>query len=385
LGHQVSPPDPIGALNVAWRRIILEGAVWAAGSVAPASSAPPANPRSIFILRNNDLGDLLVVTPLFDALRRRFPEAAIAVGVGAWNADTLQGNPNVTETIIVNAPWHNRITGTRSARATLGYVARSPEVRALRARRFDVGIDVLGSPLGSLLLMRAGIPWRLGVHGYAGGHTAVQQYVHYNPREHVARSALRFAELLGATDLPAVRPQVFLTASEIDDAERLWNASGAGKGTRRIVVAPGGGHPGRAWPARHFVELARRLREDPDAQILAVGSEADTMTTAQIAAHRAIDVAGRLTLRRTMAAISRANLVFCNSSVAMHVAAAFGVPAIVLLGEQYESASGHAAQWGYGPLTRVLGRDDARSTIYEPAEVIAAAESLRAAAVLSPG
>ena len=71
-----------------------------------------------------------------------------------------------------------------------------------------------------------------------------------------------------------------------------------------------------------------------------------------------------------MAVISRADLVICNSSFAMHAAAATGVRAIVLLGDQYESARAHAAQWGHGDLTTILGRDDERPQIYEPAEVL---------------
>ena len=61
----------------------------------------------------------------------------------------------------------------------------------------------------------------------------------------------------------------------------------------------------------------------------------------------------------------------------MHAAAASGVHAIVLLGEQYESARAHAAQWGHGDLTTVLGRDRERPNIFEPAGVIEVVVSTR--------
>ena len=60
----------------------------AAGWQCPAR-APAGAPRSIFVLRSNDIGDLLAVTPLFEALRRRFPDAWIGVGTGGWNAPCL--------------------------------------------------------------------------------------------------------------------------------------------------------------------------------------------------------------------------------------------------------------------------------------------------------
>src|SRR4051812_12342684 len=180
--------------------------------ITPRDRPLPQSP-SIFILRNNDIGDLLVTTPLFDALRRRFPNSEIVAGVGRWNLETLRGNPHLTSVVEVNAPWNNKYVAEQGWPSVVRYIAQSEELTKLRGR-FDVGIDVVGSHVGSALMMRLGIHCRLGVRGYRGGHTAVRQFVEFNPEEHVGRSALRFAELLGATDLPEVRPQIFLTESE---------------------------------------------------------------------------------------------------------------------------------------------------------------------------
>jgi len=60
--------------------------------------------------------------------------------------------------------------------------------------------------------------------------------------------------------------------------------------------------------------------------------------------------------------------VICNSSMAMHAAAAFRCPSVVVLGEQFASASQHRRQWGYLETT-VLGRDEEHPGIYSPDEV----------------
>jgi hypothetical protein len=54
------------------------------------------------------------------------------------------------------------------------------------------------------------MPFRPGVRGYAGGQSAASIAIPFSPDEHVGRMALRFAEVLGATMLPEVRPQLFL-------------------------------------------------------------------------------------------------------------------------------------------------------------------------------
>lgn len=338
---------------MSWKRHAIETVCGGVSRFAPRAGEFPANPRSIFVLRNNDIGDLLVVTPLFAALRRRFPEARIIAGVGDWNRDVLRDNPNVDEILPLNAPWHNGSTRPQGLVAALRYIAASREAATLAAHRCDIGIDVLGSPQGSLLLMRAGIPWRMGVRGYAGGHSAAQQCITFDEHEHVGRSALRFAELLGVTDLPENRPQIFL--SEAPDSHDA------------VVVAPGGGFAEKCWPVAHFAALLDRLAPH---RVIAVGGVRDSEAGAFLAGGRphVEDRTGQLSLRETFALIAGARGVITNSSMAMHAAAAFRKPCVVLLGNHFSDAAQHAAQWGY-PETRVLGRGPGHPAIWTPDEV----------------
>jgi heptosyltransferase-2 len=355
----------------------LEALVRCAAWLAPAAHSLPAEPGSIFVLRNNDVGDLLVVTPLFDALRRRFPDALIAAGVGDWTLDVLCGNPHLSEVLPLNAPWFNKYQPRQSPARRLAYILGSPEVGVLRGRGFQVGIDVLGSAWGALLLMRAAIPCRLGVRGYAGGHSATSVALPFVPDLHVGQAALRFAELLGATDLPESRPQVFLTAGEREEAERCWAAYGAPGRRRRVVIGPGGGLAAKRWPEPAFMELAARLPQlRPDVSILVLGGPGEEDLVAQVAAApQAWCLPVAPGLRRVFALTATADLVICNSSMLMHVAAAFRRPTLALLGESFASASLHQAQWGYPGTCRSLGREPGvRSHLYTPEEVLALAE-----------
>jgi len=367
------------AVRRAGRRIAadaLEGYV--AMKAAGSSRLPqaPEPPRSIFVLRNNDVGDLLVVTPLFDALRRRFPQAWLAAGVGDWNRDLLTGNPHLSEVLPVNAPWFNKYREETGPLGRLAYIRSSPEVRRIAERRFEIGIDVLGSAWGSLLMLQAKIPYRLGVRGYAGGHSAVQAAVRFNPGEHVGRSALRFAELLGVTDLPPVRPQIFLSSEERADAESWWiTAEAGGRRKRRLVIAPGGGLPEKCWPGEDFAALAVGLSRLREVSILVLGGprEEDLVDLVTAASPLIRTLPEPPSLRQVFALIAACDFVVCNSSMPLHVAAAFGKPAAVLLGESFPSASRHQAQWGYPGLSRSLGKEaGGRASLYTPAEALQA-------------
>ncbi|HEV7785477.1 MAG TPA: glycosyltransferase family 9 protein, partial [Thermoanaerobaculia bacterium] len=239
-----------------------------------------------------------------------------------------------------------------------------------------IGIDVLGSAWGSLLLLRVGIPYRLGVRGYAGGHSAAQAMVVFDPWESVSRSALRFAELLGATDLPACRPQIFLTAEEKETAERWWAAAEAdGRRKRRVVMGPGGGLATKCWPGERFAALAGRLLEMDDVGVLVLGGPRESELVAQVAAgspraHAFLLAPG---LRETFALVAACDLVVCNSSMLLHAAAAFAKPSVVLLGEAFASARHHQAQWGYPGLSHSLGKEPGeRTALATPEDALAA-------------
>jgi len=337
---------------MSWKRKAIEAACAQASRFAPRGSGRPDQPRSVFVLRNNDIGDLLAITPLFAALRERFPDAKIVAGIGSWNLDVLRDNPHVDEVLPVNAPWHNGRVRPQGLGAALRYIAMSDEVKKLARRHCDIGIDVLGSPQGALLLMRARIPWRMGVRGYAGGQSAAQQCVEYQENEHVGRAALHFAELLGATDLPENRPQIYLPTDPVPHGA--------------VVVAPGGGFPEKCWGVANFAALLDRLAPRP---VIVIGGKSDRAAGAELARGRAHvqDCTAGSSLREAFEIIAGARAVVCNSSMAMHAAAAFRKPCVVLLGSYFRDAAQHAAQWAY-PETRVLGRDAGHPDVWTPEE-----------------
>lgn len=328
------------------RRSILEACVTAMRVVYPFRKAK--EPLSILVLRNNDLGDLVVVTPLFQALRKAFPDAHIAAGVGSWSKDILKNNPYVSEVIDCNAPWHNHCTGRKSLLKALIYIFLSREAAQLRARKFDVGIDVLGSPFGSMLFIHLRIPIRLGRKGYAGGYTGSTSYLDAGKTVSVARGASEFVGLLKSdaeVDFGS-KPQLFLEASEIEEAERVWLEIGAtrGKGNPRIVVAPGAGTEDKQWPVEMFAELAGRLSSDSSGCVL--GSQADFLLGERIARGLVTwsNRCGKVSIRQSMALVFLADLVICHSSFVMHLAAAFEKRCLVILTRVHDPEI-HAELW----------------------------------------
>jgi ADP-heptose:LPS heptosyltransferase len=244
----------------------------------------------------------------------------------------------------------------------------------LRARGgFDVGIDVLGSYMGAMLMMRAGVRYRIGVRGYRGGWSGCQAHIDFAARQ-CGRAALAQGELLGALALPDVRPQLFLTSDERASAARIWHKGAVpGRGTVRLIAGVGAGVPTKAWDARQagaaLAQIAQALEQAGDAcDIVIVGHAADRERAAEAIAAAGAGVpirslAGEVPMRIVFALTEAAHVVLTNSSMLMHVAAAFHRPTVAVLGGSVTKPERHDAIWGYPPPYRSVAPER-----YEPGQ-----------------
>jgi heptosyltransferase-2 len=318
---------------------------------------------------------VLVATPLLHGLRRSFPSAKIAIGVGDWAKPLLENNPDIDEIIPCNAPWHNKQNCRYPANSLntffegLCYSLFSKEVRRLRKLKFSHGIDVLGSRQGSWLLRSAGIPNRFGVKGYAGGDNWCKKCVSFQENRKVAEAALEFLKLLDSNEKIEPRPKIFLTENEVREAQLRWNSCDSKK--KRIIIAPGGGFPEKCWGDKNFNLLTNLLLSMDFLDLSIIGSKEDRSRIRVQESEQLKNWCGRLSLRESAGMVSQSDFVITNSSLCMHLAGAFEVPSLTLLGDWYDSAKLHHEQWGY-PEGKVLGKEKTSGIIrtIQPIEVL---------------
>jgi len=136
-----------------------------------------------------------------------------------------------------------------------------------------------------------------------------------------------------------VEPVDWSVPFPVTAAEAAWaDALGIPPGT--VAIAPGGGRnprddvPEKRWPAERFARTAAHLAAGSRGILLAGGpddAEAASVVAAS-AGSSAIDLTGRADWGRTAAAISRCSAFLGADSGPAHLAAALGVPAVVLFG-----------------------------------------------------
>jgi ADP-heptose:LPS heptosyltransferase len=156
-----------------------------------------------------------------------------------------------------------------------------------------------------------------------------------------------------------LKPQLFPETAEIEEAEKAWkDVEGVDNNQRpRIVVVPGAGIQEKQWPAELFAELVSHLSKDSCGCVL--GSAKDFPLGETIAAR--VDgwcnSCGAVSIGQSMALVSVADLAICPSTFAMHLAAAFNKPYILILSRYFDPKE-HPFYWEVKrPHHQVFPRD----------------------------
>ena len=253
---------------------------------------PPG--AAIALIRLRSLGDCVLTTPAIAILKQARPDLRLAVVVEARFAAVYEGNPEVDEILQPETEplrrWHpwlaiNLHGGTRSAQLAMS--SRAPLRAGFAHFRFQAIYNVR-------------IPRAQEILG-------VERKVH--TVEHIA-SAMFY---LGAPpcEIPRARLEARATAFE----------------TPYAVFHPAASAPDKTWPAPRFREAAEFVKHRLGLEPVFIAGPADDLRP--FAQYRCLQSAP---LAQVKSLLAGAALFVGNDSGPAHMAAAFGLPVVVLFG-----------------------------------------------------
>jgi heptosyltransferase-3 len=278
--------------------------------------------KNLLVVKLRYIGDVLLATPVFRALRDRFPEARLTAAVHRGTEEILKENPDIQEVLVVE-------------RGGIGEQLRF--LGEIRRRRFDCVIDLTDGDRSAILTGLSGAPVRIGFNEehrwrgllYTSVATVGPGVVHRLEHD------LEALRPLGIEPKP--RPLVLPVAPEHDSrAARLLEEAGVSRDSGPLVMLqPGARYWFKAWPVRRFAELADRLTEAFGCTVLVGGNQQERDLAGQIRSQcrsKPLVLAGLATLSDYAAILKRCALFVGNDNGPMHMAAALGVPVVALFG-----------------------------------------------------
>lgn len=323
----------------------------------------------IGLLRNDALGDTLLVLPVATALKRYDRELEVELVCNDAFVDLMTTHPDLDASV-----------------ADPGGTAREL-AKVLRERRYDAIIVLRPTPRNAWACYRARIPIRVGTaFRFYGPLFNYRWYGHRRKnRMHEVDYNLELLKVLLDRDPGA--PEYYLPPPPEERASALAILEKVGIDHNRSLMAihPGSRGSALAWPVHHFVSLAERLREQ-DIQVVVTGTPDEADRTAPVAAVEGVhDLTGRTTLGELAWVYKECDTLIANSTGTLHLASAVGTKVV---GIYPAAAINSPIRWGpYGPGHKTFrGPVDNCPTcigeqcpVYNCLEMVPVAEVLRVA------
>ncbi len=294
----------------------------------------------VLLLRPDHLGDLVLTTPVLDALRKQIPDAHITMMVGPWSSEIVARHPALDHLITCQFPGFRRTTqGIFEPYIQLFRVAKQ-----VRRGNYDIAINLRPDFWwGAALVYLAAVPQRVG-YALQPGTPFLTHAEPFYPSEHATISNLRLVsaglQALGKDALdepftPERYPLVFMPTEDEQAwvAQRLQRAE-RGTDVPLVVIHPGTGAEVKLWRTEAWTSTANALTTTYSAHIVLTGSPSERPMLEEIA--QGITPTPLLitdaTVGQLAAILKRANMVLGVDSGPLHLAVAEGTPTLQIFG-----------------------------------------------------
>lgn len=298
------------------------------------------NSQRVLIVKLDELGDSVMLTPFVRELRSGLPQAWITLVVKPQLKELWDACPYVNEVIA-----YDRQTGLPNLHSHLS--ALSLARNRLWKKRFDLAIvprwdaDVYNA---SFLAYFSGAAHRVGysekVSEYKKQLNKGFDSLFTNVSDDTAlkHDSVRNLDLLMGLGLKAddKKTELWVTQADMNAADELLASKGIQRDDLLVCLYPSGGSSVlKQWPVANFIELGRWVHKNYGAKIIIAGGPGDEKVCRELAegvGNGAVSLCGGLALRSAASIFKKCCLFIGNDTGPTHMAAAMGIPVVAIFG-----------------------------------------------------
>ncbi len=277
--------------------------------------------KKILIIQTAYLGDVILITPLIRAVRELYPNAQIDAMVIPQTANVLKNNPHLNNVVEFDKRKNK-------------FISFAKTLRKLRKEKYDIAITPHSSMTTALLIYYAGIPVRIGFDRWS----AAKYLTHKVPHPEGVHKSLKNLSLLSVLTNKKFSGQteLFPSGEDFRKAEEAL-AEIKPRAKKMIAVAPGSVWFTKRWPAEYYKELSQKLTE-LEYGVALIGGENERELCEEVMPKKlAVNLAGKLSVLQSAAAISQCDLTICNDSGVLHISNAMQTDVFAFFGPTVQS------------------------------------------------
>lgn len=286
-----------------------------------------ADAKKILCIRADNMGDVLMSTPAFRAIKESF-YSQITLLTSSRGAEIAPLIPEIDETIVFDSPWVQV-----NAEAPNGELLDL--IYDLKSKNFDgcivFSVYSQSSLPAALLAYLAEIPLRLA-YSREKPYALLSHWVpDKEPYSHILHQVERDLHLVDCIGAKTDNKRLSLTTSKKHFLGEI-SSTDMELSLPYLVFHPGVSEKKRRYPLKYWIELGKLVKEELQIPIVLTGSVAEAELCQKIAAGigaGAYSTAGDLSITEVSCLIREAEALIAVNTGTVHIAAAIGTPVLV--------------------------------------------------------
>ena len=281
--------------------------------------------NKILIIQTAFIGDVILATPVVEALQKQFPDAAIHFLLRKGNEGLLKNHPFISKLII----WDKKEGKLKN---------QIKIVKQLRKERYDVAINLQRFMSTGIFTALSGAGIRIGFKKNPLSMFFTHRIEHeIGTGKHECERNLELIVPVAGHTLE-IRPKLYPSTKDFASVAHLKNGS-------YVCMAPTSVWFTKQWPPEKWIELITAL--PTDTKVYLTGGAGDAAACQIIAdkfSGQVINLAGKLNFLESAALMADASMNYVNDSAPLHMASAMNAPTAAIFCSTVPT-------FGFGPLS----------------------------------
>jgi len=284
--------------------------------------ATQTEPQRILIIQLRRIGDVLMCTPVIRALRQKYPQSHLAFLTEEESKAILENNPHLNEVIV----WD------KNKYKNWFYALK--KIKEIREKKFELIIDLLGTPRTALASFLCGSQKRIG---FAYRFRKIFYNIKVAPDQQEKYGALYKLDCLKplAIESKDCRLDLFLNSQAKSFAQKFFTENKISDADFKITISPTARRRFNFWFLDRYAKVADWLIEKYSAKVILVWGSGEKEIVEKIASlmkFEPIISSETATLLELAAILEKCDLHLGNDNGTKHIATAVGVPTVTVYG-----------------------------------------------------
>ncbi|MCC6759109.1 MAG: glycosyltransferase family 9 protein [Candidatus Omnitrophica bacterium] len=295
--------------------------------------------KKILVIRMDHIGDVVITTPIYRALRTKYPQAQIDTVIGSWSQGVLKYNKDLTNIMVFDAPWFQEVRSDQGSvrnSAISKFRAIWELVKKLKAVQYDLVIDPRSDFRHIFYFGYLADAKHILSFERSGGAYLLSTPMPFDPHLHELKKGRLLLSALGI-DNTGTSSKIDISPLEENKMDKLLSDNGF-TGRKIIVIAPGARKALKLWPVEKFCTLTTwLLGQNPDAVIIFVGGKGESQISDRLDQEfsnekRVLNLIEKTNLLESFVLLKRSQLIITHDGPLSHMATDLPNPMVVLFG-----------------------------------------------------